>query len=163
MVRRSLVLLCAVMVWLAAAALPASAEWIEDAGKRGMRWLIVACIFLAGCAGVAVDIDSLRGQGYQKLPLSTVNMWGKRGESQNFEFWAKESRGTGRTAQLCLVPKTTGLGYHWWASVYVDGREAWGYESGPLLARLDGRLPVDCTTSPPLPEGRLSYRVRFTY
>ena len=127
-----------------------------------MKGLAIVLIFLGGCAGVAMSVETLREQGYQRIRTMFVTATGELRESDLHELWVKESRDEGRRAHYCLVPKTA-AGYNWRITVYVDDKETWEYESGPLSGRPSVRMGIDCTVSPPLPEGRLSTFTNFAY
>jgi len=123
-------------------------------------------VILAGCAGLVTDVASLQAQGYKKSPMTFVTATGEQREMTNCDLWVKVTRPEGASAHeagqivhACLVPKTSGAGFDWRLTVYVDDKDTWSYESG----RGPFRQWIDCTTSRPLPEGRLSWRVWYTY
>ena len=127
-------------------------------------WLVaLALILLGGCAGVAVNVETLQGQGYQRFPVVRPTPGGGWHEEPKYELWVQESRADKRTVRLCLVPKISGAGYHWAVTVNVENRPAWGYESGQFAGLPFIRQRIDCTVSGPLPEGPLSYGVSYVY
>ncbi len=107
---------------------------------------------LLGCAGLITDVDSLRNQGYQLLV---------RAHMPGSGLWGKETRDPERRAHYCLVPPSdlTAAGYQWAMAVDIDGVETWTYESGSFGPDPARRTGIDCTTTGPLPEGRLTARV----
>lgn len=127
-------------------------------------WLLVfALIFLVGCVGIGVDADTLRAQGYQRVPMSLLSAAGERREVLGYELWAKEGRDAGRQVSVCLVPRVPTASYRWWFTVYVDGKATWTYDSVEVRGFSSQAPSTNCTTTPPLPEGQLAYRAHFTY
>ncbi len=127
-------------------------------------WLVaLALILLGGCARVAMDLETLQAQGYQRFPVMFLTPSGEWREEPKYELWVKESRADERSVRLCLVPKIQGAAYHWAVTVYVENRDAWSYESGQLAGLPYIRQRIDCTVSRPLPEGPLSYGVSYVY
>ena len=107
---------------------------------------------LLGCAGMITDVASLQNQGYQLLVLGYMPGSG---------LWGKETRDPQRRAHYCLVPPSdlTSGGYQWAMALDIDGVETWTYESGSFGPQPTRRMGIDCTTTGPLPEGRLTARV----
>jgi hypothetical protein len=138
---------------------------IRVGGARGrMRAsLLVLLVLFAACASVPTDTASLQAQGYKKLALTFVTGSGERRESPNYEVWWKDTRDADRRTHYCLVPKISGSGYNWRITVFVNEKEAWSYDSGGLAGRPAVKQGIDCTTSPALPEGSLTWRVNYTY
>jgi len=79
-----------------------------------MRRLVSALLFLTGCAGIFMDVETLRAQGYQ--PTGTVYQT-VTGEVRKapFELWWKETRDPERRLHFCLVPgpEIVAAGYNW--------------------------------------------------
>jgi hypothetical protein len=118
-----------------------------------MRALVVALVFLAGCAGTAMDLETLKAEGYQRTR-----------EVEHYELWVKETQEAGRTVRVCLAPKIEGTSYNWYLTVLVDGKDTWSYQSLQLSAKPGGlRRAIDCAASPTLPEGRLTFEAVFRY
>jgi hypothetical protein len=125
-----------------------------------MGLLAFAQILLVGCAGVPTTVDSLRAEGYQQIRMVAITQTGERRETRNYTLWMKETREAGRRVRFCLMPMIAEAGYNWRITVYIDDKETWTYESGPLSGQPLMRVGIDCTISPSLPEGRLSTRTQ---
>ncbi len=111
-----------------------------------------------------MDVDALKAQGYRPPHVTHVTATGERREATNYELWWKESRDQDRRAYLCVVPKREGAGYNWRMALYLDAKETWAFESGAMYGKPSGlRLGIDCTVSPALGEGRLRWRVWYSY
>jgi hypothetical protein len=103
--------------------------------------VLVALIMLLGCThyNYPFSVDGLKEQGYQQV-----------GSHPAYKVWAKEIQDEGRRVHLCIAPEPGSGGYVWEATVYVDGQP-------PLLTG------IDCTTSAPLPQGRVSFRTLYKF
>ncbi|HSB71086.1 MAG TPA: hypothetical protein VLT62_17295 [Candidatus Methylomirabilis sp.] len=128
-----------------------------------MKPLILSLLLLAGCAGRTIDPDNLRGQGYVRIPMSSLTTSGERKENPNYELWVREGREAGRGVDLCLAPKIQAAEYWWRITVSIDEKETWSNDSETIFGPPFKSLGADCITSPPLPQGRISYRVYFQY
>jgi len=128
--------------------------------------LVLLCsvylFLLVGCAGAIRSADDLKNQGYQKSNLVYAAVTGERREPDRYEVWSKEFRENGRVVRFCIVPQVPHAGYQWAINVYVDDREVWTHDAGyETSARAGLRTGVDCVSSPPLPDGHMSWRVFF--
>lgn len=135
-----------------------------------MPWrlgIILIVSVLVACAHVPMDRDGLQAESYQQIPVTYMGPSGERHEVEDYELWVKEIREAGRTLGVCLVPRREGIGYQWGVTVFVDAKATWSYESYPMTGLVPGgaslRRGIDCTVSRPLPDGRLSFGVKFVY
>jgi hypothetical protein len=116
--------------------------------------VLVALIMLLGCThyNYPFSVDGLKEQGYQQV-----------GSHPAYKVWAKEIQDEGRRVHLCIAPEPGSGGYVWEATVYVDGREAWTYSIGGASSQPPLLTGIDCTTSAPLPQGRVSFRTLYKF
>ncbi len=130
-----------------------------------MNLLVLGLTLLVGCAGRGMDAESLQAQGYQRIPffIFSVPASGERQEVPDYEFWAKEIVDPERRVRLCLIPKVRAAEYNWRVTVAIGGKEVWSYEGGAVQGPPRMRSATDCAVSPPLPEGRLTYGVWFSF
>jgi hypothetical protein len=113
-----------------------------------------------------MNVETLRAEGYQRRNVIQFTPSGARREVDLYELWVKESRETGRIIHACLVPKVEGAGYKWQLKVYVDDKETWSYETGPMtrhMGQASLRRGIDCIVSDSLPEGRVNFDVGYAY
>lgn len=139
---------------------------MRTATSRIISPLALAMVILTGCTGIVMDVDTLRAEGYQRINVIEITPSGSRRDVELYEVWVKESREAGRNIRACLVPKVEGAGYKWLLKVFVDDKEAWSYETGPMtrhMGQASLRRGIDCIVSAPLPEGRVNFEVGYAY
>lgn len=120
--------------------------------------MIVVLVLLNGCTAYTYphSIDGLRAEGYTHGEGGYTTVTGEFRKQENYEVWSKEISDDGRRVHVCMVPRWPGGGYVWRATVSIDGREAWTYDSGTGSSQPALRSGISCMTSDPLPDGRLS-------
>ncbi len=124
-----------------------------NTGRRTIRSIATLLILLAGCAGMDMNVETLKAEGYERSR-----------EAERYELWVKEDHGPRRTVRACLVPKVEAAAYNWYLTVLVDGKQTWSYQSGPLSGMSEAlSWRIRCAVSPPLPKGQLNYNVDFRY
>jgi len=138
--------------------------------KRTVGGVFLALITIAGCVAPTVyslpsTMEQLQAGGYTRSRTIGTTAIGEQRESTNYEIWWKEFRQQGRIRHFCFVPGPgiTGAGYNWKITVFVDDRQAWEYQSGPLEGKPSRQTGISCAESSPLPEGRVNWRVWYTY
>lgn len=132
---------------------------VQRSWKGRLLRSLIGLILVTGCAA-KVSVESLSANGYEK---SHISRSATGGQETDYELWWKETRGTEHIAHFCIIPKVTGRSYSWTVSVFVEENGVWSYSSTELSSVLGGKLDPDCAASRALPEGRLSWRVRFFY
>lgn len=124
-----------------------------NTGTRMMRLIATLLTVLAGCAGMDMNVETLKAEGYKRSR-----------EADRYKLWVKEDRGPERTVRACLVPKVEAAAYYWYLTILVDGRDTWSYESGPLPGKSEAlSRRISCAVSPPLAQGHLNFDVAFRY
>ena len=138
--------------------------------ERVMVLLLLALVVIAGCVACAKyslpsTMDQLQAGGYTQSRTVGTTATGERRESQHYEIWWKEFRGQGRIRHFCFVPgaRIKAGGYQWKIAVSVDDRQVWEWQSGPFQGNPAPQWGITCTETPPLPEGRVSWRVSSVY
>lgn len=132
--------------------------------------LVLALVMIAGCAAPAVyslpsTMEQLKAGGYTGGRATTTTAAGEQRENLNYEIWSKEFDPKTRIRHYCFVPgpSIVGGGYNWKIAVFVDDRQVWEYQSGPLEGKPTRRTGISCAETTPLPEGRVNWRVGYTY
>lgn len=138
--------------------------------RRIMVPLVLALVLISGCATPAVyslpsTMDQLKTGGYTGGRAITTTVSGERRENPNYEIWWKEFDPKTRIRHYCFMPgpSIVGGGYNWKIAVFVDDRQAWEYQSGPLQGKPNVQTGISCAETSPLPEGRVNWRVWYTY
>lgn len=126
-------------------------------------------LLIAGCVPAVYSLPStmeqLRAGGYTGSRTIRTTATGAEEPSSDYEIWWKEFRQQGRIRHFCFVPgpRLTGAGYNWKIAVFADDRQVREYQSGPLEGKPVRQSGISCAESPQLPEGRVNWRVWYTY
>jgi hypothetical protein len=142
---------------------------LETGPRKGehMRLATLALLLMFfGCThyNYPFSVDALKEQGYKDSKISYVSTSGERRVNENYQVWWKEIQEGGRRVHLCVVPVRSYAGYAWRATVFVDDKEQWSYDSGPGSGKPSNLLQgVSCATSGPLPDGRITWRTWYSY
>jgi len=116
-----------------------------------MKRALVLAVLLAGCAGLR-DVRKLELQGFSVV---------EEASGKHHQLWARETRDGGRRVQLCVAPTVRTDEYYWRIRLLVEEKEVW--TDNNVVRSFAAGTQVECVTSSPLPEGRLSYWMSFQY
>lgn len=138
--------------------------------KCTVTLVLLALITIADCAAPTVNrlpytMEQLQAGGYTRSRTIGTTAIGEQREATNYEIWWKEFRQQGRIRHFCFVPasRITAAGYNWKIAIFVNDRQEWEYQSGPLEGRPPTQTGISCAESAPLPEGRLTWLIWYTY
>jgi hypothetical protein len=126
-------------------------------------------LMIAGCTTtkypLASSMEHLQTGGYTPQRAISTTATGERRENPNYTIWWKEFDPKTRIRHYCFAPgpSIVGAGYNWKIAVFVDDRQAWEYQSGPMEGKPTRQTGISCAETSPLPEGRVSWRVWYTY
>jgi hypothetical protein len=129
--------------------------------------VVLALVMISGCTPAVYSLPSTMAQlqagGYKGGRTIGTTATGEQRENPNYEIWWKEFRQQTRIHHYCFVPgpSMASYGYNWKIAVFVDDRQAWEYQSGPLAGEATGRTGISCAETSPLPEGRVNWRVWY--